>query len=67
MTRQRPAPIQETMIAVKFGVVDWVSFACERVSQIAVSHEQTEAGAARSGSAAGSRHHQVPSNSPASK
>src|SRR4051812_40177968 len=52
------------MIAVKLGVVDWVSFACECVSQIAVSHEQRRLG---DGSRCGrKRHHQAPSNSPAS-
>src|ERR1043165_629708 len=40
VTRQRPAPIQHPMIAVKFGVVDGVSFARECVSQITVSREE---------------------------
>src|SRR5207302_4138864 len=40
VTSQRPAPIEETMIAVKFCVVDRISFAQQCVSQITVGREQ---------------------------
>src|SRR5436190_23616018 len=40
MTRQRPTPIEESMIPVKFRVVEVVSFTPQRVSQIMVSCEQ---------------------------
>jgi hypothetical protein len=70
MTRQCPTPIEQTVVAIKFGVMDRVSFALERVSQVTVSREQCGiiklAGGALGSCAMRLRHHQVPSISPAS-
>src|SRR4026207_287539 len=40
VTRQRPTPIEQSVVPIKFSVVDRVSFALERVFQITVSREK---------------------------
>src|SRR5258708_1947422 len=40
VTRQRPAPIEQAVVAVKLGVVDRISLAQQSVSQITISREQ---------------------------
>src|SRR6185436_8289063 len=44
VTPERATPIEQAVVAVKLGVVDRISFACERVSQITVSREQRRLG-----------------------
>ncbi len=39
VVRQRPAPIEHSMVTIKLSVMDRVTFTLQRVSQIVVSRE----------------------------